>query len=255
MRKPAGLSIGSRWEIVDGRDALQRGALGSELAPVNSDHSKSYLQAARITLQHRAWVEIPLGNGEWTTAARLLPQNGVPVIAELRIFPHVPSARQGPGQWGEEFAGLRAKVPPGGISTRLLRGLRLSLTGSAWKQFREAMQKLAGKDDWVEKSHGLSVAAPEAKRAYRRGRPDSFYALVAKRYCKVIESGKRNPVQKIAHSIGESESKVRDMILQARKRGLLTRPPKQGRIGGLLTPKGQALLGTKTKRQKPMKRR
>ena len=226
------------WRIVDRRDALQRGASEDALTPLDS-HRRKDAAEFRAT---EAWVEIPLGN-EWTAACRLLPQGGVPIVAELRVYPRDPSGRHSPGRWSGEFAGVKARVPPGGLSTRLLRGLRLSASSTAWKGFRQAMQKLPENHEWVKRWHGFSVDSEERpKREYRRGRPDIFYARIAARYCRILHAGRRNAVQIIASSIKQPESKVRDMVLQARKRGLLTRPPKQGRMGGQLTPKAERLL-------------
>jgi hypothetical protein len=257
MRKTTG-QFGVSHLIVDKPDALRRGAKANDFASLDSAISRALLKEAAVFKAHEAWIEIPLGN-EWTAACRLLPQNGVPVIGELRIFPYDPSERRhSAGRWSGEFAGKRAHVPAGGLSSRLLRTLRLSLSGALWKRYRHQLLELPGDQTWLSSYHGFSLGAGnQPKRPYRRGRPDIFYARLAQRYCKLFDSGVRNPVQSIAGSIKESPSKVRDMILQARKRGLLTRPPKQGRMGGLLTPKAKIILkkARSPKGRKKLKRR
>lgn len=144
-----------------------------------------------------------------------------------------------PGEWSGEFAGVNAKVPPGGISTSLLRSTKLGLSAEAWRWF----VKTGGKARLFTGRTGEKAR----KRDPRRGRPDVFYARVARRYAQLQRF--RNVVERIARERKESPERVRDMILTARRRGLLTNPPTQGKRGGVLTRKGQALLRRKAKRR------
>src|SRR5687768_14691386 len=66
-----------------------------------------------------AWVEQPMG--DWIVAYRILPQGGVPVIGEVRVFPRKPRTTDTPGRWDGEVLGLSVEVPEGGLATRHLR--------------------------------------------------------------------------------------------------------------------------------------
>lgn len=99
------------------------------------------------------------------------------------------------------------------------------------------------------------------RRPGRRGRTDSYYLVWAVAYVERLAAGSRRPVKDLTErppkvirgyvSDGEatSEATVRDIIHQARVRGLLTGSP-AGRPGGELTPKAtQMLKHIKGKRQ------
>jgi hypothetical protein len=91
------------------------------------------------------------------------------------------------------------------------------------------------------------------RRPGRAGRSDSFYLAWAVGYVERLGAGSRRPVKDLAEhppkiirgyiSDGNltSEATVRDIIHQARERGLLTRSP-AGRPGGELTPKAKQIL-------------
>ena len=83
------------------------------------------------------------------------------------------------------------------------------------------------------------------------GRPDIFYARVARDYEALFLAGVKNINQQIAKHMKVSPSKVRDMIYQARHRGLLSNAPAQGKKGGTLTAKAKTLL----QENKPRKKR
>ena len=59
-----------------------------------------------------------------------------------------------------------------------------------------------------------------------------------------IASGSRSPVASVAKQLGETYSAdyVRDVLYQARSRGLLTPPKVKGRAGGDLTEKARTVL-------------
>jgi hypothetical protein len=76
-------------------------------------------------------------------------------------------------------------------------------------------------------------------RPGRRGRPDRFYAEVAAEYVDALAGGR--PIKDVSRERFLSASQVRDLVSEARRRGLLTKPPK-GRAGGHLTAKARAEL-------------
>lgn len=81
------------------------------------------------------------------------------------------------------------------------------------------------------------------RRPGRRGRGDLFYAAVAAAYCSELEQGNgRDAVARLAKREHLSESQVRSILHEARRRELLTKPRKAGVAGGHLTPKAIELL-------------
>jgi len=82
-----------------------------------------------------------------------------------------------------------------------------------------------------------SLAA--AQRPGRRGRDDAAYASLANEYVKRLSSA--TPVKDLAAELDYSDDRVRNMLAEARRRKLLTRPS-PGKSGGQLTDKAIALL-------------
>jgi hypothetical protein len=76
-------------------------------------------------------------------------------------------------------------------------------------------------------------------RPGRRGRSDASYASLAAAYVERLES--RAPVADLAAAWDYSDSRVRNLLHEARRRGLLTRPA-PGKSGGQLTKKAIDLL-------------
>jgi hypothetical protein len=77
-------------------------------------------------------------------------------------------------------------------------------------------------------------------RPGRKGRPDVFYARLAAQYVELLKSTS-TPTKDLAKLRNYSDSSTRDLLNQARARGLLTRSAK-GRAGGELTEKARELL-------------
>jgi hypothetical protein len=211
--------------------------------------------------QGHVWVALPLDE-EWDAYVRLVPQDGHPVIAELRVLP-VPvggsnyglvtavlddAARGGPAA-SEPFIelspdSLPADIPKNGLTARALRRIHL---GIALELVYEVLPR------WIERERGVeyrplslsgftSAAAGAPRRPGRKGRDDSFYAAVSAAYVDALRRGSRQPVVDAARTLGEAgggvykPAYVRDLLHVARGRGLLTRPPR-GRAGGELTGK------------------
>jgi len=121
--------------------------------------------------------------------------------------------------------------------------MKLSLSRDAWQWFR----KMGGVD-----LAGLFAKEEPARRRKRRlgaGRPDIFYARVARRYVDAAPNF-RGAVKRIARKMRQSPEKVRDMILTARRRGLLSPAPVQGKGGGQLTPTALDLLRRRTRKRR-----
>lgn len=195
-----------------------------------------------------AWLEAPL-NDEWTTAFRLLIQNGMPVIAELRIFPAENFRQRHPGEWSASVRGTNAAAPSGGITMPLLRRVKLGIVRA---KIAEALEQFRDRVPDVMKMLNL-VADPKEKRNKNenRGRPansDLEYALIADYYSKRCAHESRKPVAETAKRFKITTAKARSRLHEARKRGLLTFG-QQGIAWGELTDKARLVLKEKSKRK------
>ena len=181
---------------------------------------------------------------DWMVSYRVVPQDGQLVVAEIRIEP---------GAYTEDELEGRTKppVPPGGLVAREVRGA--IRTGEALDAARDKLRRLY---DHAERpappNAAFEFTLPEGfaftrevvdapPRVGRSGRPDSFYAQYAAAYVDAIANGSKSPVKDVAVQLNEQPEYVRDVLHNARRRGLLTRPPK-GRSGGQLTDKARAVL-------------
>ena len=121
-------------------------------------------------------------------------------------------------------------VPPGGITTRMLRQIR---TGAIFASHRTAARVIGI----------LHPDAPDlsvSERVGRRGRDDRFYARWAADYADAF-SRSSHPVAEMAARHSLSPSQVRNLVYACRRRGMLTSAP-SGRAGGELTARAIELL-------------
>jgi hypothetical protein len=79
------------------------------------------------------------------------------------------------------------------------------------------------------------------ERTGTRGKDDEVFARVAAAYVELVEQGERAPLRHLAEMFHMSESRARNVVHEARARGLLT-ATKQGRPGGRLTAKAQRII-------------
>ena len=248
---------------------LRFGYAFGTVVPVGIQHIQHVHSAWYIvdTGHPSIWVGRPLGDEEphpdWLVFYRVAPQDGEPVIAEIRILPR-PRADEELPWLQEELAdgekprsrtkgGSVPAIPAGGLSARAVRaGVR---TGEALELAREALNSKFEHDrqhpetavddtTWLGFTPEM-LASP--RRPGRKGRSDRFYAEIAAAYVEAVAAKSPHAVRDVTKRLaGEqnkhySESSVRALIHQARKRELLTRPPR-GQAGGHLTDKALALL-------------
>lgn len=74
------------------------------------------------------------------------------------------------------------------------------------------------------------------------GFPAEKYAAIAWKYEKFVMLGHKHPVSALGEYMKCDKSTASGRVLEARKRGLLTKP-KKGNFGGKLTTQGKKLLG------------
>lgn len=198
------------------------------------------------------WVEIPHKQEGLIAAYRILPENGAPAIAEVRLFPF--EAEREAGEWSHD----PAIMPSGGLTSSALRSLRLSDAQLLFQEVIRNWDKLYGKEARAQvfKRHGLSRAeTPVRRRPGRKGRSDLYFAVWAAAYVDLVERGIRTPIKELAAnpplplapwSLDGKASRhtIADIVAEARTRGLLTAPALPGRAGGELTERAKRLLGT-----------
>jgi hypothetical protein len=195
------------------------------------------------------WLYGALGDG-WVAAYRLTAEGSQAVVAELRVFPgdlgHLP---------GLGDANVAESPPMGGLTTRIARD------AAAIKPARElghdhlaAFDRAKNREEVRRHGRYLKTRAPlldtEPRRPGRRGRNDEFYADIALRYWLLMADGNSTPTAALARQMSYSPQRIRDLVHEARSRGLLTKSP-PGRAGGELTPKTQELLAEMAKRKPP----
>ena len=200
-----------------------------------------------------AWAVFPIDDGAWTGAYRIASQDGQPVLAEIRIYP---TDLRRPWTDRQSDDGRTGVPPRGGLTARLLRSVKLghhaavirrriaeSAAGGTLKEQRAAESPVQDFNRDIVRSLGFEPpAAGQGKKPGRPRRPDLFYARIAARYVEELEAGNRRPTAAVAESSHFSAPHIRDAVHEARVRGLLTRPPSQGRPGGQLTDRARSLL-------------
>ena len=212
---------------------------------------------------HDAWVEVPL-DLEWMAAYRLVAgTHGRPLVAEIRIFPRERSRDRQAGQWSAEALGVTAPIPPYGITAETIRKVRVGdhravgVQFARWHARNEASSKPGSKfgskftySSLTARVHRTAVLpvlrraktlkgfVPEPLPIPQRGRPvvhdDRFFAQLAQDYARRVTEGNVTPTADIGEKRGVSVSRMRALLHEARKRGLLS-PTSQGRAGGVVT--------------------
>ena len=198
----------------------------------------------------QVWFEKELPDG-WVAAYRLLPQLGRPVAAEARLYP----GRIRGGRVGE--ADASADVPPGGITTSLLRlpvERHLKEAQEEWMRPPTADQYVrpesARYTDWdVPALWGFAAYLhPRPSPAGRPRRSEVDYAIFAALYVAAVEENPDSPYKSMATNLAAREhdhsdrvashytvSSLRNIVTKAREKGYLTSAG-SGRVGGELTP-------------------
>jgi hypothetical protein len=195
------------------------------------------------------WVEQTLEGG-WMAAYRLMVRAGRLLVAEVRLVPDHPPGSSRSGRWSED----PSAVPPEGVPGRALRALRLKVPLERFPRFLRNLERDPKFAKQLLGGHGIRLGSKMARRRPgRAGRSDSFYLAWAVAYVDRLAAGSRRPVKDLAEHPPvvirgyrsddhfTSQATVRDIIHQARKRGLLTTSP-SGRPGGELTAKAERMM-------------
>ena len=172
-------------------------------------------------------AEAPCSSEPWYAYGRFRVTDGQLQLAEIRLFPD------------PDRTGLKDRDPgwpPIGSSDAWLPAD--DLTASAVRTLPLRLLREIAIESVEKYGEGpLSEAERRSlsQRPGRAGRSDAFYAHWASRY--VGKTGSRAPIAELARENGLRREQVRDLIQQARERGLLT----PGR-SSLLTKKAKTIL-------------
>src|SRR5262245_36402344 len=127
---------------------------------VSFTDSTAYREHGLVVIEER-WIFTPMGI-DWVAGFRLVSQDGRPTIGEFRLFPaEKQELTLEPGQWSIEALGVHAKVPDGGITSRLLRRVKFPMVTSGGAGFL-----------------GVALAKPaiRCRRGLaRQGAPEEFF--------------------------------------------------------------------------------
>ena len=212
----------------------------------------------KTTRQLMAWEKrvrgpvvgaVDLDNG-YRVAVRVVPKDGNPVVAEVRLYPSEPKAPAW-GSWSGEPESVRGR----GLSPTSIRDIRFG------EIFTEVLRRIRSPEafsdtrlgydwmDWVDvlTSGGFDTTKMD-KVEPARGRPplaDEELALVALRYDRAMVEGV-NPIRFIIDQSGLDpvldRGRTTQRVSKARKRGFLSPAPAKGVKGGEITADGLKVL-------------
>ena len=184
----------------------------------------------------------PIGDG-WVAWYRLVPdENGTPAVVELRIFAQDASESDLAG-------GLLTDV------VRQARPDRIRRLAHEFFQYADQYAAERGGPGFVDLHLERAGFGPGRVKLPAKGRgggqrkfSDEYLATVAAAYAERVASGSRRVGAEVAEYFDETREWVRDRVHRARKEGILSPSPGQGRSGGVLTSKGLKLLRQQERR-------
>lgn len=137
-----------------------------------------------------------------------------------------------------QFLKSESRAPKVSINSRYFQLLGL---GEALSTAREAYSEWAGIIEGIYSEMEIENSLKDWTLLGNQGFPDSKYAEVAYMYLKFVSQGLENPVSALAEGFGGDKNTWSSRVLEARNRGLLTKP-KSGNFGGKLTSRSEKLL-------------
>ncbi len=209
MVKPADSFSGSRLEVGEARLTWQEVAHGRDVLEL--------------------WLEIR-DDDDRVVAYRLVPEDGRPVVSEVRVGQYDEQARL-PGE-------LAAAAPLRGTDTR-----SLVQTETPLRTVRDIAEQQMAHSDWrrdVVRRFGFNPARMQPRRP--QAISDDELALVAGEYVVELRRNSRSPTKCLAEQLSLSHRTVSRRVNAARDRDILTGGRGRGRSGGELTDYGRELL-------------
>lgn len=144
-----------------------------------------------------------------------------------------------------QFSEAKERAPKTPINSRYFQLLGL---GDALTTARETYADWADILDEVYSEMEIEKSLQDWTLLGSQGFPDTKYAEVAYMYLKYVRQGLENPIAVLAETYGGDKNTWSSRVLEARTRGLLTKP-KLGTFGGKLTSRAEKLLPQITKKK------
>lgn len=133
-----------------------------------------------------------------------------------------------------------------GITARMLSRMPLGQILTEARAFMYREQRSLQKALPAERRTVVpEIVAELSRRPGRKGKSDLPYVEIAAEYVDLL-SRSRSPIQELAKSRQLRASRARNIVHEARRRGLLSSPGQTGSAGGQLTQKALDLLKTPT---------
>jgi hypothetical protein len=206
---------------------------------------------------------------QWAVWLRLAERDGRLLVSELRIVPAAWGVKaKRSGEWRDDASRYLNVPAAGGITTELLRGIRLgSLLASAeaWLGNPFPFSVTTARDRETAAAFSTAferitnAAFPDLhvrpRRRRRSGRDDVFYARLATDYLVAFSTGSPHPRRDVAEARGETPERIRDLLHEARRRGLLSKGKPGQRRPGVLSPRATALLDAQRRQRPPARKR
>ncbi len=247
---PVSFEMGPRLALVT-KEQSRRRQLPLEALP--ADGSLGIVETQDL------WIEEPVdGDPRWMIASRIIgDERGVPVVAEVRVFPNPQGEDQhrAHGDWAAQILGCRARpIPRGGVTSSLVRkrvapqlARHSNKSAPTLREVQTSMLKripnsAAATSARIIEAAGItykspfeilrSTPAPGVERP-RRGRPvvwtDEDLLRVGLVYDdSVRNSAGRTPVVAVRQALGVKHAQARNLIAAARKKGFIRAAPNQG---------------------------
>jgi hypothetical protein len=199
------------------------------------------------------WLETPMGGTGWVAVALMIPHGGTAAIGELRVYPVDSTPGRPYGLWKGAVLGIRAPCPRGGVTHRLLRRVPLGKFALAIDDFVRKFYAQVG----AERMRRLGFESLSAGPRSRRPLADVEVARIAAVYTDAVTRKSRRALHEVLAVFPQHETpeRIRAIVHEARRRGLLERKSKnkgQGAAYGRLTPKGRGVIAAFTRQAAAM---
>lgn len=151
----------------------------------------------------------------WRIRVVYASEDGAAVVRELHITPRT-----------------RKKTPPGGLTARRLRLVRILQALPLAQRFADQVVRFPSERAQVEGLIEGRLPPPSGRQRV----PDELLALLSIRYAEILESGNNSPIAGLAKEFHYSKHRARDLVALARRYGFLEGAAR-GRAGGRATDK------------------
>lgn len=151
-----------------------------------------------------------------------MPQDGRPVVAEVRLLPYEEEAK--PGEWSRDVAAVPNGGPPWETIRALSKGGAL-LQAQEINEYRLGRLDGAGDNEFPARIMRRFGFDPNAVSDVVQRRPRLGDAVLLE-VARISAKAKRAPTQAVAEKLGYSHSNASKLRRRARERGYLTRDEK-----------------------------